>query len=96
MTEFAEVHDLHGPGEVTENVAFAVRGMTVSYGDKPVVFSADVTVPTGTARLLQHAPAAEWRLEDGPAATEPPMPYRSTRCLLVVCCLLHCDVRRNV
>jgi manganese/zinc/iron transport system ATP- binding protein len=44
-------------GEVTadqaaEDVALSVKGMTVSYGQKPAVFSVDMTVPTGAMTAI--------------------------------------------
>lgn len=38
--------------EALENSPLAVRGMTVSYGQKPVVFSVDMTVPQGSMTAI--------------------------------------------
>ena len=32
---------------------FAIRGMTVAYGEKPAVFSLDLTVPSGAMAAIQ-------------------------------------------
>ncbi len=43
----AVLHDLMAPDAI-HDAALVVRGLTISYGDRPVVFSADVTVPRGS------------------------------------------------
>lgn len=47
----AEIHDLMA-AVGADDAALAVRGLTVSYGDRPVVFSADVTVPKGSMTAI--------------------------------------------
>ncbi len=48
----AELHDLFAPAAPTAGDALAVRGLTVSYGDRPVVFSVDATVPAGSMTAI--------------------------------------------
>ena len=48
----ANLYDLHAPVAPTESDALAVRGLTVSYGDRPVVFSVDLTVPKGSMTAI--------------------------------------------
>lgn len=50
--ESAELHDLTGPGPIPQDAPLAVRGLTVSYGDRPVVFSVDATVPKGSMTAI--------------------------------------------
>ncbi len=40
------------PDTAEKNAAFSVRGMTVSYGQKPAVFSLDMTVPKGAMMAI--------------------------------------------
>lgn len=40
------------PAAVPANAALAVRGMTVSYGEKPAVFSVDATFPAGAMSAI--------------------------------------------
>ncbi len=48
----ADLHDLYAPSAPTSGDALAIRGMTVSYGDRPVVFSVDATIPTGSMTAI--------------------------------------------
>lgn len=48
----AELHDLYSVASPPEDAALAIRGLTVSYGDRPVVFSADLTVPPGSMTAI--------------------------------------------
>ena len=47
-----KLHDLHRTPHAPADAALAVRGMTVSYGERPVVFSVDATIPTGTMTAI--------------------------------------------
>jgi manganese/zinc/iron transport system ATP- binding protein len=38
--------------ETSDDAALAIRGMTVSYGQKPAVFSVDMTVPVGSMTAI--------------------------------------------
>ncbi len=52
MLELASTHGTV-PGETgLENSPLVVRGLTVSYGQKPAVFSVDMTVQTGTMTAI--------------------------------------------
>ena len=48
----AELIELQSSGDDIADAAMAVRGLTVSYGNSPVVFSVDATMPKGTMTAI--------------------------------------------
>ena len=48
----AEVFDLTQTEVATDNVAMTIRGLTVSYGAQPVVFSVDAQIPRGSMTAI--------------------------------------------
>ena len=52
MADTAVLHDLTKPEGAQPDAPMAIRGLTVSYGDRPVVFSVDLNATAGSMTAI--------------------------------------------